>query len=170
MKQRLHRREPLTEEEANRLANACQSAEEKLVVWTLLDTGLRIAEFCGLERQNVDWQSHALRIMGKGAKPRIVPLSCRTQAILEHLLANDDRILLSIRTAQRIVRRVASRAGIMRPTSAHVLRHTFAVMSLRKGIMLPVLQKALGHERLSTTEIYLNVSGADVLSEYGRKW
>jgi len=165
-----HRREPLSEEEANRLANACETGEEKLVLWTLLDTGLRVAEFCGIERRNVDWQSHALRIIGKGAKPRIVPLSTRTQAILEHYLAQSDHILMSVRKVQRMVKKVATRAEIMRATSPHVLRHTFAVMSLRKGIMLPVLQKALGHERLSTTEIYLNVSGQDVLSQYREKW
>ena len=167
---RQHKREPLSEEESNRLANACETADEKLVVWTLLDTGLRVAEFCSIEKQNVDWQSHALRIQGKGDKPRVVSLSTRTRALLEHYLAQNDCILVTVRKAQRIVRKVANRAGIMRATSPHVLRHTFAVLSLRKGVMLPVLQKALGHERMETTGIYLNVSGADVLREYGEKW
>jgi len=167
---RHHKREPLSEEEANRLANACDTAEEKLVIWTLLDTGLRVAEFCQIDKRQVDWQSHALRIQGKGNKPRVVSLSIRTRTLLERYLADNDRILMGIRRAQRIVRKVATRAGIMRATSPHVLRHTFAVLSLRKGVMLPVLQKALGHEKLETTGIYLNVSGADVLREYGEKW
>jgi len=160
----------LSEEEANRLSNACETAEEKLVIWTLLDTGLRVAEFCSVHRNMVDWQSHALRIVGKGAKPRVVPLSTRTQALFEHYLAQNDQIFMGIRKVQRIVKKVAVRAGIMRKTSPHVLRHTFAVASLRKGIGSPFVQKVLGHERLATTEIYLNVSGADVLSQYREKW
>jgi integrase/recombinase XerD len=167
---RQHKREPLSEEEANRLANACETADEKLVIWTLLDTGLRVAEFCSIEKQNLDWQSHALRIIGKGAKPRVVHLSHRVIPLIEHHISDNDRILLNIRKVQRIVRKVANRAGIMRATSPHVLRHTFAVLSLKKGIILPVLQKALGHERMETTGIYLNMSGADVLKEYGDKW
>jgi integrase/recombinase XerD len=49
-----YKREPLTPDEANRLANACQSHEEKLVVWTLLDTGLRVAELANLTKDNLD--------------------------------------------------------------------------------------------------------------------
>ena len=54
------KREPLTPDEANRLANACKSHDEKLIVWTLLDTGLRVAEFSGLKRDNIDWQGHRI--------------------------------------------------------------------------------------------------------------
>ena len=50
---RQFKREPLTQEEANRLANACQSYEEKLIIWTLQDTGLRVTELVGLKRDNI---------------------------------------------------------------------------------------------------------------------
>jgi integrase/recombinase XerD len=50
-----YKREPLTQDEANRLANACQTHAEKLVVWTLLDTGLRVAELATLTKDNLDW-------------------------------------------------------------------------------------------------------------------
>src|SRR6516162_8167892 len=59
-------REPLRAEEADRLANACRSPEEKLIVWTLLDTGLRVSELCALTLDNVQWQQRALRVAGKG--------------------------------------------------------------------------------------------------------
>ena len=59
-------REPLRAEEADRLCNACQTTEEKLVLWTLLDTGLRVSELCGLTPQQLLWQQKALRISGKG--------------------------------------------------------------------------------------------------------
>jgi integrase len=59
-----YKREPLTQDEANRLANACQTHEEKLVIWTLLDTGLRVAELANLTKDNLDWQNHRLMIYG----------------------------------------------------------------------------------------------------------
>lgn len=75
------KREPLTADEANRLASACTSFEEKLVVWTFLDTGLRVAELAGLKKENLDWQGHRIMIYGKGgpygtkSKRRVIPLS-----------------------------------------------------------------------------------------------
>src|SRR5262249_50013710 len=59
-------RAPLRAEEADRLANACRSREEKLIVWTLLDTGLRVSELCALTLDNVQRQQWALRVAGKG--------------------------------------------------------------------------------------------------------
>jgi integrase len=61
-----YKREPLTQDEVNRLANACVQHVDKLIVWTLLDTGLRVSEFAGLTRDKVDWQTHRLMIYGKG--------------------------------------------------------------------------------------------------------
>ena len=60
------KREPLTQDEATRLANACTTHDEKLVVWTLLDTGLRVSELASLTKNNLDWQMHRLMIYGKG--------------------------------------------------------------------------------------------------------
>lgn len=61
-----YKREPLTQHEASGLANACATHAERLVVWTLLDTGLRVSELTGLTRHQVDWQQHRLIIHGKG--------------------------------------------------------------------------------------------------------
>ncbi len=54
------------QEEATRLAQACKNHEVRLVVWTLLDTGLRVGEFSSLSRDNIDWQAHRLMIYGNG--------------------------------------------------------------------------------------------------------
>jgi site-specific recombinase XerD len=59
---------------------------------------------------------------------------------------------------QRAVRVIANRAQISRKVSPHVLRHTFSVTAVQKGISLPALQRLLGHDHLATTEIYLNLS------------
>jgi integrase/recombinase XerD len=170
------RREPLTQDEANRLANACTTHEEKLVVWTLLDTGLRVSELASLNKDRIEWQSHRITIYGKGgpygssSKRRIVPLSPRIQPLIEGHIGLHDKFGMSTRTIERIVKRVANRARISRPVSPHVLRHTFSVTAIQKGISLPTLQRLLGHDRLTTTEIYLNLSPEEVIREFQSKW
>ena len=171
-----YKREPLSPDEANRLSNACQQHTEKLVIWTLLDTGLRVAELAGLQRNQIDWQGHRLRVKGKGgpfgtrSKIRVIPMSTRTQALLEAHFALYETFGMTPRTVQRLVKVVANRAAISRPVSPHVLRHTFAVTAVQKGISLPAVQRLLGHDNLATTEIYLNLSPEHVLSEYAQKW
>jgi integrase/recombinase XerD len=88
-----HVREPLTADESNRLSNACETPTERLVVWTLLDTRLRVSELCGLTSKNVIGQQRQLRFKGKGGpygkktKFRVVPISHRVRACLEHHFA-----------------------------------------------------------------------------------
>jgi integrase/recombinase XerD len=170
------KREPLTPDEANRLANACQSYLEKLVVWTLLDTGLRVSELANLKKDNLDWQGHRLTIYGKGgpygttSKRRIVPLTPRVQPLIEGHFALHETLSIGARSMQLMIKKLANRAQISRTVTPHVLRHTFAVTTVQKGISLPVLQRLLGHDRLTTTEIYLNLSPEDVVREFQEKW
>lgn len=169
-------REPLLSEEADRLSNACESAREKLIVWTLLDTGLRIEELCSLTPQNIQWQQRQLRIKGKGGpygkrtKNRVVPLSNRARAILEPYFALHQEWFCGVRQSQRIVKAVANRAQVSRDVTPHVLRHTFATCAIQKGMSLPWLQKVLGHDRLETTAIYLNLTDAHIQEEFEAKW
>jgi integrase/recombinase XerD len=169
------KREPLTQDEANRLAQACSNHDERLVVWTLLDTGLRVSELAGLTRDSLDWQMHRLMINGNGgpygtkSKRRIIPLSSRVQPLIEGHLALHDRFGMSARTIQRLMKVIANRASISRPVTPHVLRHTFSVPAVQKGISLPSLQKLLGHDRLTTTEIYLNLSPEEAIREFQSK-
>ena len=171
-----YKREPLTQDEANRLANASQTHEEKLVVWTLLDTGLRVSELGKLTKANLDWQAHRLMVYGKGgpygssSKHRVIPLTPRIQPLIEGHFALHETFGMSPRTIQRLIKRVANRAHIGRPVTPHVLRHTFSVTAIQKGISLPALQRLLGHDHLTTTEIYLNLSPEEVLREFREKW
>ncbi len=161
---------------ATRLANACNPHEEKLVVWVLLDTGLRVSELANLKRANLDWQTHRLMIYGKGgpfgtkSKRRVIPLTARIQPLIEGYFALHETFRFSVRTIQRMLKRVANRARISRTVSPHVLRHTFAVTAIQKGISLPALQRLLGHDTLLTTEIYLNLSPEHVVEEFQQKW
>src|SRR5438128_12322901 len=96
--------------EATRLANARVTVGEELVVWTLLDTGLRVSELATLTKDNLDWQMHRLMIYGKGgpygtrSKRRIVPLSPRVQPLIEGHIALHDEFGKSSRTIQRLIR------------------------------------------------------------------
>jgi len=168
-------REPLSREETDRLVNACRSFREQLVVWTLLWTGLRVGELCRLRRQDVQWQESRLVVWGKGGrygkrgKRRVVPLTNRVKKLLEMHLLLHDSLGLTPRTAQRIVKRVADRAVILRPVTPHVLRHTFAVSCVQHGLSTASLKKILGHDRLETTEIYLNLSPEQAIQEFQEK-
>jgi len=171
-----YKREPLSADDANRLANVCESYLEKLVVWTLLDTGLRVSELCRLNKDNIDWQAHRITIYGKGgpyghkSKRRVIPLSPRIRPLIEHHFSLNATLGISPRTVQRLIKTLANRAQISKPVSPHVLRHTFSVTAVQKGISLPALQRLLGHDRLTTTEIYLNLSPEHVIDEFTAKW
>ena len=90
-------REPLTAEEVDKLCQACETMQEKLIVWVLLDTGLRVSELCSLTPHHIQWQQKALRIEGKGgihgkkSKKRVVPMSNRVQTLLEHYFAINNK-------------------------------------------------------------------------------
>jgi len=169
-------REPLRTEEVDKLCHACQETHEKLIIWTLLDTGLRVSELCSLTPQNMLWCQKALRIAGKGgpygakSKKRIVPLSKRVQTLLEHYFAIHDQWFVGTRQVQKIVKQIANRAQLSQSVTPHVLRHTFATLALQKGISLAAVQKILGHDRLTTTAIYLNLTDIHITEEFEKKW
>ena len=169
-------REPLLAEEADRLCQACDTVLEKLIIWTLLDTGLRVSELCALTPKQIQWQQKSLRITGKGgqygkkSKKRIVPMSKRVETLLEHYFAINDTFPIGVRRVQKIVKEVANKARIPQKVTPHILRHTFATLALQKNISLASVQKALGHDRLETTSIYLNFTDAHVIDEFNQKW
>jgi integrase/recombinase XerD len=169
-------REPLRAQEADALCHACESPEEKLIIWTLLDTGLRVSELCSLTQNHILWQQKAIRVSGKSgphgkkAKIRVVPMAPRIQALLESYFALHDTWFVGPRQVQKIVKRVANRAHIPQDVTPHVLRHTFATLALQKGISLAAVQRILGHDRLTTTAIYLNLTESHVIEEFVQKW
>ena len=85
-------------------------------------------------------------------KRRVVPISNRIRPLLESYFAVSDRMRISSRSAQRMMKRIANRAAISRGVSPHALRHTFAVSAIQKDISLPAVQRLLGHDHLGTTE------------------
>jgi len=171
-----YKREPLNNDEVDKLTNACNTFREKFVIWTLLDIGLRLSEFSDLKKENIQWQEKRLVIYGKGGpydkktKRRIIPMTDRVRRLIEYHFAENNNTGMSKRTIERIVKKVADKAGSAKPVSPHVLRHTFAVNCIKKGISTRALQSLLGHDRLATTEIYLNLSPEDAIREFLNKW
>lgn len=94
----------------------------------------------------------------------------RVRRLFEYHFAENNHTGITKRTVARIVRKIADKAGISKPVSPHVLRHTFSVNCIKKGISTRALQTLLGHDRLTTTEIYLNLSPEDAIREFLDKW
>lgn len=162
--------ESLNRDEVSRIEKACETGRERMLVCTLLDTGLRVSEFTSLSRDNIDWQGGKLIIFDKdgpyGAKSkrRVVPMTNRVRPMLEAFFALYDKIGCSTRRAQQIVKEVTNRSEISKPVSPHVLRHTFATTCVQKGISIATLMKLMGHDKLETTAIYQNMTSEGVVS------
>lgn len=150
-------------------------ARDRALVLLLYATGLRVSELLGLTFHSIDTEQGYLRVRGKGEKERIVPFApAAGEALLQYLESAREKLapqsdLLFVNygggalTRQgfwKLLRELASQAGIERPISPHVLRHAFATHLLEAGMNLRSLQALLGHSDLSTTQIYTHVSPA----------
>ncbi len=143
----------------------------------LYATGLRVAECCGLDLDDVDRRRGAVRVMGKGGKERVVPAGDAALEALDAwlsvrgegrgaLFTNPRGGRLGTRSVHRIVKRRARAAGIDRRVTPHTLRHTFATHMLGEGADLRLIQELLGHSRLSTTQRYTHVSPEQLMKVY----
>ena len=113
-----YKREPLAIEEADRLFSVADSLQEKLCVYGLLETGLRVSKLAELNKQQIQWQQGAIRIKGKGgpygkkSKVRVIPMSRRLKPLLENFFVMHDKFPWTARTIQRVMKRIANKAGI----------------------------------------------------------
>ena len=150
----------------------------------LYGCGLRVSELCGLDLDRVLLNEGYLRVMGKGAKERVVPLSGYALEWLSSYLA-EDRPLIRCRTTTpnaavfvnahgrrisrqsvcKIVEREGLRVGI-KGLHPHTLRHSFATHLLEGGADLRAIQEMLGHASISTTQIYTHVQTRQLIEEY----
>ena len=143
----------------------------------LYATGLRVAECCGLDLDDVDRRRGAVRVMGKGGKERVVPVGDAALGALDAwlsvrgegrgaLFTNSRGGRLGTRSVHRIVKRRSRAAGIDRRVTPHTLRHTFATHMLGEGADLRLIQELLGHSRLTTTQRYTHVSPEHLMKVY----
>ncbi len=174
----------LSDGDIRRLATYTPKRWAEFRAWTLamvlLDTGLRIAEALNLEREHVDLDAMALRVLGKGQKIRLVPISVQgRKALFRWLSRSDGRLVFgtkqgrqwSARNAYRDVTALCRRLGITAPrVNPHALRHCFAVSYIRNGGDIYRLSRILGHASIATTQLYLRSMGLEHLQEGHAKY
>jgi integrase/recombinase XerD len=139
----------------------------------LLDTGVRIDEALGLQRDQLDLENLLVKVKGKGEKHRVVPMSFELRKVLYRWLARHEfSLVFPTMQGRRLVQRnllrdlklVGKKLGMTGVrVSFHTFRHTFAVNYLRAGGNLFYLSKILGHSSVTTTERYLQSLGVDDL-------
>ena len=159
-----------------------EGQRNKAIIEVLFSCGLRVSELTHLKISNLYLHEKFIRVEGKGRKERFVPIS--TKAIKELELWFLDRVHLDIKPGEDdfvflnrrgrhltrtmiliMIKRLAQEAGIKKTISPHTLRHSFATALLRGGADLRAIQAMLGHEDISTTEIYTHVDTTTLREE-----
>jgi site-specific recombinase XerD len=142
----------------------------KTVFELLYGSALRVSEVCGLNYGDIDLKAKTVRVFGKGNKVRIVPIGSKSAFIIDEymksknftssrdplLTRNEARIYP--RWVHRIVHKYLSKVTDIKKKSPHILRHSAATHMLDRGADLKAVKEILGHENLSTTQIYTHVS------------
>jgi len=154
-------------------------SRDDAVIELLYGSGLRVAELCSLNLDSLDVRKRCVRVMGKGSKERIVPVSDPTLAavkawrtlrneLVDDANADVEALFLNQRgrrLGSRDVRRILDDRSLA-PTHPHALRHTFATHLLDNGADLRVVQELLGHGNVATTQRYTHVSKERLRSAY----
>ena len=170
---------PFTPQDVQTLLAACDrrttlGARNYAIILTLLDTGLRAAEFCSLHVGDLDMRSGLCTVLGKGSKQRTVRVGAKARGAIVKMLGlrngvTDDEPLwatrgstaLSIHGLQTMLHRLGRRVDVM-PCAPHKFRRTFALWCLRDGMDLHSLRMLMGHSTLDVLQRYLALAGEDV--------
>ena len=150
----------------------------KTTILLLLDTGIRVQEFCDLKVKDVDLRNRYITVFGKGRKGRQIPISPRTaQALWAHFAEHPstsiqgpafstiDGLKQQRGTVQRSLNIIGDRAGVLN-VHPHRFRHTFAINYLRNGGDIYTLQQILGHSTLDMVRRYLALAQADIANAH----
>jgi integrase/recombinase XerC len=164
---------------------------ERVIFELLYGCGIRNSELVGLDMDAIHWNDDVIRVFGKGKKERLVPLGdAAAEAIRAYLplrqakletagkakLVHDGPLLINVRTrgvcrlttrsVGRIVKSIALSGGLAADVHPHTLRHAFGTHMLEEGADLRAIQEMLGHERLSTTQRYTQLTVGQVQRVY----
>ena len=154
----------------------------RAIIEVLFSCGLRVSELTNLKLSNLYIEEQYIRVMGKGSKERLVPISPRALDELHYWFA--DRNVMKIKPGEEdyvflnrrghhltrtmiliMIKRYALEAGIKKTISPHTLRHSFATSLLEGGADLRAIQAMLGHESIGTTEIYTHIDTSTLRQE-----
>ena len=182
-----HLPEVLTTEEVDRLEQAIdlskwEGQRNKAIIEVLFSCGLRVSELVTLRLSDLYLEEHFVRVVGKGRKERLVPIS--ESAVRQLQLWFIDRNLMDIKPGEEdyvflnrrgahltrtmiliMIKRLGEEAGISKTISPHTLRHSFATALLAGGADLLAIQAMLGHESIGTTEIYTHIDTHELRRE-----
>lgn len=175
----------LSNEEVEALINAIdlskpEGERNKAIIEVLYGCGLRVSELVGLRISHIHFENDFMRIEGKGNKQRLVPLGALAKKQLL-IYKNEVRVLGKIQYGYEdilflnrngkqltramiftIIKRLAEKIGLKKNISPHTLRHSFATELVRRGADLRAVQEMLGHESITTTEIYTHMNHQDL--------
>lgn len=154
----------------------------RAIIEVLFSCGLRVSELTNLKLSNLYIEEQYIRVMGKGSKERLVPISPRALDELNYWFS--DRNVMKIKPGEEdyvflnrrgqhltrtmiliMIKRYALEAGIKKTISPHTLRHSFATSLLEGGADLRAIQAMLGHESIGTTEIYTHIDTSTLRQE-----
>jgi integrase/recombinase XerD len=182
-----HLPEVLTAEEVDALENSIDHSKwegqrNHAIIEVLFSCGLRVSELVNLKLSDLYLEERYVRVLGKGSKERLVPIS--PQAIQQLKLWFLDRNLMKIKPGEEdyvflnrrgahltrtmiliMIKQQAKEAGIQKTISPHTLRHSFATALLEGGADLRAIQAMLGHETIGTTEIYTHIDMSTLRQE-----
>ena len=151
-------------------------ARDRAILETLYSTGIRVSELVGLNMDDVDFLGEVVHVRGKGKKERIAPISSSALQVIQHymefrnkraqssnfdlkvLFVNKHGRRLSTRSVRRKMDKYLKMAGLDPSISPHTLRHSFATHMLNNGADLRSVQELLGHQSLSTTQVYTHLT------------
>ena len=148
-----------------------QRYRDYILLLVMSRTGMRVSEVTRLKKQDIQENTIIVRL-GKGKKDRVIPLEKELANILglfsDRLTPNQKLFPISERQVRNIVYRYTPDGMEIHP---HTFRHSFAVHCLKNGMNIRNLQKILGHNNLTTTQVYLDLTAADALDDFGKvKW
>ncbi len=143
------------------------------IVELLFATGIRVSELCFLKKSNISDDYGVIKILGKGNKERIIPVTNRDtiNALREYYLLFQEKInqnsfffinrlnhRISEQSVRHLIKKISIESGIKRHITPHVFRHTFATQLLEANINIRYIQELLGHSSINITQIYTHVS------------
>ena len=155
--------------------SAPQGERNRTILETLYSCGLRVSELIDLKLSDLFFDESFIRVTGKGNKQRFVPINTQTQKFITTYIdlirtqltipkGHEDTLFLNRRGKKlsrvmifTIVKNVVEKAGIHKQVSPHTFRHSFATHLLERGADLRAIQLMLGHESITTTEIYMHL-------------
>lgn len=173
-------RQALSVEELERLRDACKGYREKALVEFLVSTGCRLSEVAQLNVADLDFNNRSVTVTGKGNKERPVYFSIRARLMLQEYIkerkggeglfvsSKTPYLPLKPRAIQRIIHGLSVRAGLDARVHPHLLRHTFATHALNSGMDVTAIQQLLGHENISTTQIYAAMNEDVIRHQYNK--